>query len=305
MCSDAGKAKAGGTHAPVCIILAATWGALVTSSAGADRGAPATRPARFSEAGTDADGFIVHVVESPRQRGSTKLRVLRPAKLGKAERCRVVYVLPVEALDGRRYGDGLAEIRKLGLHDRHRLICVYPTFSQTPWYADHPTDARIRQESYLVRDVVPFVERTYPVLARPAGRLLLGFSKSGWGAWSLLLRHPDVFGKAAAWDAPLTKARPDAWGMGPIFGTQANFAKYHVPSLLDRAAGRLGKAARLGLFGYGNFRAHHRRTREKLLSLKIAHVDRDGPRRRHHWAGGWLAEAVEFLAARPAQRPTE
>ena len=33
------------------------------------------------------------------------------------------------------------------------------------------------------------------------------------------------------------------------------------------------------------------------LVVKIAHEYRDGPRRKHDWHSGWVAEAVEFLAA--------
>ncbi|MGB2823822.1 MAG: alpha/beta hydrolase-fold protein [Phycisphaerae bacterium] len=288
------------SRSPRAPALLATF--LAASVHGAPEGAPpgpATRPCRISDVVRDRDGFLVHLVESPYQRGKTKVRVLLPDRLAKGRRYRVVYVLPVEAGDGRRYGDGLAEIGKLDLHNSHELICVYPTFSHTPWYADHPTDPAIRQEGHLLHVVLPLIERTYPALAKADGRLLLGFSKSGWGAWSLLLRNPRVFGKAAAWDAPLTQARPDRWGMKEIFGTQENFAKYHVPSLLGRAAGSLGKDNRLALLGYGNFRTHHQTTHEQMLSLKVPHRYADGPRRRHHWAGGWLAEAVDFLAAGP------
>ena len=261
-----------------------------------------TKPARFGEAAKDKDGSLVHTIESPRQKGTTRLRILLPDGIEKGRRCPVMYVLPVEKLDERRFGDGLAEVRRLGLHNTHKLLCVYPTFSHTPWYADHPTDASLGQESYLLKDVLPFVEANYPALAEPRGRLLLGFSKSGWGAWSLLLRHPDVFGKAAAWDAPLTKARPDAWGMGEVFGTQENFNKYHVPTLLERVAGRLGPQPRLALLGWGNFRDHLEAIRTRLLALKLPHEYRDGPRRKHHWAGGWVAEAVAFLAASPPEK---
>jgi len=257
--------------------------------------APETRPARFSEAGEDAQGFLVHTVESPFQAGNTKLRVLLPDEIGKVKPCRVLYVLPVEKLDEHRYGNGLAEVRKLDLHNRHGLICVCPTFSHLPWYADHPTDPNIRQESYVLKDVLPFVERTYPVVRGRRGRLLLGFSKSGWGAWSLLLRNPDAFEKAAAWDAPLTQPKPDRYGMRGIFATQENFTRYHIPSLLDRVGPTLGDGKRLGLFGYGGFRAHHESIRRKLLSLKVPHEYRDGPHRKHHWSGGWVAEAVTFL----------
>lgn len=56
---------------------------------------------------------------------------------------------------------------------------VAPTFSQVPWYADHPTDLKIRQETYFINVVLPLVEQTYPAQKSPDGRLLLGFSKSG------------------------------------------------------------------------------------------------------------------------------
>ena len=92
----------------------------------------------------------------------------------------------------------------------------------------------MRQEACFLQVIVPYIEHHYPVEAERSSRLLLGFSKSGWGAYSLLLRHPDLFGRAAAWDAPLMKDRPDQYGMGEIFGTQENFEKYQVTRLLEQ-----------------------------------------------------------------------
>ena len=161
-------------------------------------------------------GFLIPSVRSPYQAGTTKIRVLLPVPLDKQKKYPVLFVLPVEANDGNRYGDGLLAIKRSGLHNKYGLICAAPTFSHLPWYADHPTDKTIRQETYFLKIVVPFVESTYPAFGRPQGRLLVGFSKSGWGAFSLLLRHPDLFGRAAAWDAPLMKAKPNEFGMGPI-----------------------------------------------------------------------------------------
>jgi len=277
---------------------ARTRGAAPASGASAGERGPTTRPYWFTDKGRNAEGFQVYEAESPWHAGKTRLRILLPDRMDKDKRYRVMYVLPVEASDGRLYGDGLAEVRKLDLHNRHKLICVQPGFSHVPWYADHPTDHQKWQESYFVKLVLPFIERTCPALAEPRGRLLLGFSKSGWGAWSLLLRHPKVFGKAVAWDAPLVKARPDQFGMGEIFGTQENFEKYRITALLARQAGRLGKTERLALLGYGNFRDHHLAVRKQLLALKLPHRYADGPQRKHHWSGGWVAEAVEFLAGK-------
>ncbi len=121
---------------------------------------------------------------------------------------------------------------------------MFPTFSHLPWFADHPSDPHIRQETYFLKVVLPFIERTYPVGTDRLSRALLGFSKSGWGAWTLLLRHPDMFERAAAWDAPMTMEVP-RYGMAPIAGTQENFERYRVTTLL-RERGKLSSAASRG-----------------------------------------------------------
>ncbi len=207
------------------------------------------------------------------------------------EKHRIVYVLPVEAGRETKYGDGLLEVQKLGLHNKHRAIFVAPTFSALPWYADHPTDAKLRQETHFLKVVVPFIDKTYPV----EGRYLLGFSKSGWGAWSLLLRHPELFERAAAWDAPLLKEKPDQFGMGPIFGTQENFEQYQLTKLLAKQKNLLTEKTRLILTGYDNFRAHHEGMHKLLDELQIKHEYRDGPKVKHVWESGWVEEAVGLL----------
>ena len=172
-------------------------------------------------AGTKADeGWFVHRLMSDFQAGPTEIKVLLPDRMEAGKRYPVLYVLPVEANNEHHYGDGLAEIKRCDIHNKHNLICVAPTFAHLPWYADHPTDKSIRQESYFVKEVVPLVERLYPARAERTGRWLLGFSKSGWGAWSLLARHPDVFDRAAAWDTPTDMSLFDLYGAGQVFGTQ-------------------------------------------------------------------------------------
>jgi enterochelin esterase-like enzyme len=172
---------------------------------------------------------------------------------------------------------------------------VAPSFAELPWYADHPTRKDLRQEAYLLEVVIPFVEQKYPAQAKRSGRLLLGFSKSGWGAWSLLLRHPDEFERAAAWDAPLTMQQVGMYGNRPIFGTQENFEQYRLTDLLRERAEQLGTRPRLIHSGYGNFREPHRQAEALLKELSIPHKYIDGPQRKHTWHSGWVAPAVELL----------
>jgi hypothetical protein len=268
----------------------------------------ASEGVRISKAQRGKEGVLVHSVSSPYQPGKTAIRVLLPDRMEQSERYPVVYVLPVEPGHETRWGDGLVEVKKHDLHNKHQVIFVAPTFSQLPWYADHPTNPEVRQGTYFTEIVVPFVERTYAASQKSEDRLLLGFSKSGWGAWSLLLRYPKTFGRAAAWDAPLMMDRLGKYGTKEIFGTQENFEKYRPVDLLRKNADTLLGKERLILTGYGNFGEHHRQMHSLLDTLKISHEYRDGPHRKHGWHSGWMAEAVELLVrtskeAVPQRRP--
>jgi hypothetical protein len=284
--------------------LLVAWAAIV---AGTSPICPQTRDAsdesarkqqaKISEAKKDSNGFLIHGVESDLQAGPTEIHILLPDRLEQGKRYPVVYVLPVEANRENRFGDGLLEVKKLDLHNKHGLICVRPTFSHLPWYADHPTDPKIRQESYFVSVVLPFVEKTYPALAEPEGRLLLGFSKSGNGAFTLLLRHPDLIGRAIAFDSPLNMDKPSNFGMAPIYGTQENFEKYRIPDLLEKRAADLGKEKRFALIAVCNFEQHHQAIHERMEKLKIPHEYRTDKKPKHHWDAGWLGDALAWLVA--------
>ncbi len=271
--------------------LLLTMGVLVISNLRADE------TVTISEAKRDEHGFLVHEVRSSYQAGTTLIRVLQPDVLLNEQKYPVVFLLPVEAGTENRYGDGLNEIKKLDLQNKLKVVFVAPTFSHLPWYADHPTNPEIRQESFFIKVVVPFIEKNYPARAEADGRLLVGFSKSGWGAWSLLLRHPDQFRKAVAWDAPLMMGKPGMYGSGDIFGTADNFENYRVSKLLEDNADKFSneKEKRLVLLGYGNFRAEHVQAHAIMDKLKIAHEYRDGPERKHDWHSGWVNDAVEVL----------
>jgi hypothetical protein len=199
------------------------------------------------------------------------------------QRYPIIYVLPVERGRETRYGDGLLEVQRRDLHKKHKAIFVAPSFWHLPWYADHPTDPTIRQETYFVKVVVPFVQEKYPASAQ---RLLLGFSKSGWGAWSLLLRHQNLFRSAAAWDAPLMMEQTGKYGTSAIFDTQANFEKYQIPAILRANAATIRDKRRLILTGYGNFRTDHQQAWNLLNDLKVPHEYRDGPPRQHDVVNG-------------------
>jgi S-formylglutathione hydrolase FrmB len=245
-------------------------------------------------------GLITQTIASPFQRTATRLRVLLPDSYDPTRTYRTVYVLPVEPGNAAAYGDGLTTIRQANLHNLHDTVFVAPSFSAMPWYADHATNIRLRQESHLIRTVIPFVEARYAVERTAAGRLLLGFSKSGYGAVSMLLRRPDLFGRALAWDSPLAMANPaTGYGFLGILGTRANFAaNYQITTLLRRQASQLvGGPPRiyLGGWGYQFTRQDHATVSRLMTQLQIPHVYDVGRQRAHVWNSGWMPGAVGQL----------
>jgi len=237
---------------------------------------------------------IVHELSSRHQRTPTQLEILLPDRRGTSRSSPVLFVLPVEAGRTRRWGNALQEVQRHDLHNRFQIICVYPTFSDLPWYANHPENPQLAQESYLMQTVIPFVDENYPAHGKDRKRFLVGFSKSGWGAFSLLLRHPDTFSAAAAWDAPLMMNRHGLYGSGPIFGSLDTFRKYEL-TRLARMASLPGRTPRLIHTGFGNFRKQHQEFEALLQEQQLPHIYRDGPQRKHEWGSGWLPESVELL----------
>jgi hypothetical protein len=238
-------------------------------------------------------------------------------------RFRVLYVLPVEPGNERRFGDPLAVIQALGLHDTHRLICIVPEFDTTPWYGDHATDKRVRHDSHMVRAVVPFVEDRFRTLAKSEGRLLLGFSKSGSGAISLLLRHGDVFGIAASWDAPLmlTDRQFGIWKTDGHFGTPDAMASQMPAALLRRHAAAFQDRPRLVITGKNKFGtssdrrfpydgpSHTEAFHALADELGVPHVYDADIAAPHSWHEKWVAPLVGMLmktasSADPGPPPT-
>lgn len=246
-------------------------------------------------------------VESRFMSGANAIEVLLPDDYEENKRYHVLYVLPVEAGIGGRYGDGLMEVKKANAHNKYQVICVAIAFDTIPWYGAHATDQKIRHEDYIKNVAVPLIENRYRTSGTAEGRLLLGFSKSGWGALTLILRSPDFFGYACSWDAPLMmdKTGFGLYGTKRHFGTSEQFAKYLPITLVEQNAGRFRARERLAVLGHKSFgtagspgkQPHTRAFHEKLKSLGVKHHYNNGLVFKHDWHSGWVAPAVDALMA--------
>jgi hypothetical protein len=248
-------------------------------------------------------GVEIHPVESEFQNGKHEIRVLLPDNYTKDKKYKVLYVLPVETGFQQQFGYGLGALQAMDAHNRYNLIIVQMGFEKEPWFGDHATDPKTRQAGYLKEFVVPFIESHYAALARPEGRLLLGFSKSGWGAFSLILTYPDYFGYAAAWDAPIMFTNFN-FGMQSVYGTPAQLALYRPDLLVPKRKESFQKKMRLVLTGetlWGKMipapggGSHTQEAHRLLEKNEVKHVYNDRLSAPHRWDKAWLAPTLEAL----------
>jgi enterochelin esterase-like enzyme len=159
--------------------------------------------------------------------------------------------------------------------------------------------------------VVPLIEGRYATVPGKEGRLLLGFSKSGWGALSLILLNPDFFGYAASWDAPLswsTEAMRGQFGSGQQYGSLENYRHHHPVLAARRNPEPFRARKRLVVLGRSFWGKDNRLYHTILDELGILHHFDDELRTPHDWHPGWVGPALEALvglaAAAPPAAPT-
>jgi len=154
--------------------------------------------------------------------------------------------------------------------------------------------------------VIPFIDKQYPTLAEKNGRFLIGFSKSGFGAFGLILRNPDVFAKVAVFDCAdpnPTEKIFDTWGMKMSYGTRENFdANFNLVTLLktERVMKAMqGDTRRItlmaGSLAYGGVEAIH----QQLKDGKIPYTYVVLPGMGHSWNSGWLGMAAHSILPQP------
>lgn len=251
---------------------------------------------------TDNHGVAYYPVRSAYQGYREQIvRVLRPTQPRPGLEPSTVYVLPVDpGVDtlSSKWGDGLEQLRLLDVPNRFNMTLIAPSFAYVPWYSDHQRDPRRRMESFIVRDLVPFADKLSPS-GQLRHRYIIGFSKSGYGAVTLILRHPDIFEATAAWDFPAELDKISAFpDLNGNFADQANFNMYEIPPLITAHAADFQHRNRLWISGdKGIFTPDMVKLHTQLTALSIPHTWAQGGYRHHDWSSGWLEGAAEYLAA--------
>ena len=248
---------------------------------------------------TDASGVQHYQVTSPDNGpGPQTLRVLQPSNPAPGVAHNFIYVLPVEPGEGTTFGDGLQVIQSLGLQNQDNLTVIEPSFAINPWYADNPVNTSQQEDTFMANDLQPWVKANLSTTGTEQ-HWLIGFSKSGIGGQTLILRHPDKFTLAASWDFPADMNTYDEYGdnSADSYGTDANFqANYRLtPAFLAAHAAPFRASNRIWIGSYQLFRPDVADYDPLLTSQGILHTTEPPTAMAHAWDSGWVPIALAAL----------
>jgi len=169
------------------------------------------------------------VIANPRDARERASAVYLPPGFSRAHRYPVLYLLhglpgsPAEFYGSLRLGrlmDGLIAGGR-----------VVPMIVVMPAGADSETAEWAGSwETYVVHDVVPWVDAHLPTLRTADARVLAGLCAGGYGAMDIGLRHPSLFGGLESWQGYFAPVFRD----GPFAHAPAAVLAANDPTLLVR-----------------------------------------------------------------------
>lgn len=65
--------------------------------------------------------------------------------------------------------------------------------AKNSWYSNSLTQKNSNYEDYIVKDLIPFVDKKYSTLTTKFSRAVVGLSMGGYGAAKLALKHDSLF----------------------------------------------------------------------------------------------------------------
>ena len=172
------------------------------------------------------------------------------------------------------------------LSTEHQFIIVCPDGGYSSWYFDSPIDSTCQYESFITRDLLPYVDTHYTTIPNRASRAITGLSMGGHGALYLAIRNPNLFGSAGSMSGGVDlRTSTKAYDISRRIGTiEANHAEWDNRSVInmvnDLKNNELNLIIDCGVsdFFYQINAGLHRR----LMALKIDHdyIERPGE---HNW----------------------
>jgi S-formylglutathione hydrolase FrmB len=230
-------------------------------------------------------------IYSPKMDTSMRCVVIQPESKDPDKRFPTVYLL--HGYSGC-YADWVTKVSAIKeLADMYQMIIVCPN-GRNSWYLDSPIDAKYQFETYIIKDVVSYIDTHYPTIADKTKRVITGLSMGGHGALYLALRHPDIFGACGSMsggvDLQASKVKYEiANRMGPYKSNKKLWQSNTIVNIVDTITSFPPMIIDCGIADY--FYNAHKLLHKKLMAKKAPHTFLEMPGE-HNWF--YWSNAIRF-----------
>jgi S-formylglutathione hydrolase FrmB len=100
--------------------------------------------------------------------------------------------------------------------EEHQVLIVTPGVGPASYYYDSPLLDSVRYETYMIQELIPFIDKNYRTLAQKESRAITGLSMGGHGAITLATKHPSLFSAAGSMSGVMN-IDTDLWKVGEEF----------------------------------------------------------------------------------------
>lgn len=173
--------------------------------------------------------------------------------------------------------------------DEKGMIFVCPDGADS-WYWDSPTNPAYRYETFVSKELVQFVDKSYKTVPERQARAIAGLSMGGHGALWNAIRHKETFGAAGSMSGGVDiRPFPQNWNMAKQLGEFAHNKKrwdeHTVINQIDQIEN--GDLALIIDCGEGDFFLNvNKDLHNRLLARKIQHdfISRPGGHTGAYWS---------------------
>lgn len=225
-----------------------------------------------------------------------RIDVIKPTGWSSSGSYPVVYALPALL---RASEDVAADFIAGDYSNTYGCVVVIPYFKGTtqPWYG-LKDDNTIDEHAFTADVLTAFATEFLAGNPSRETQLLIGYSKSANGAYSLILRNPTKFGYACGWDGPWTidyASQAATLGIDASFGTEAQWLLYDPYTILAANVASVNDKKRLVLLGYESWQSDQPEMQTLLNNNSIEFDYNATDTNDHSWGGGWLNDGMSRL----------
>jgi S-formylglutathione hydrolase FrmB len=126
----------------------------------------------------------------------------------------VIYLL--HGLSGH-YDNWTAKTKLAEYSAAHKFIIVTPEGGDG-WYTDSSTVPNDKYESYIVKELIPEIDKKFRTVADRDHRMIAGLSMGGYGALKFGLKYPELFSLAGSFSGAIGATDITEKMAGPTIG---------------------------------------------------------------------------------------